>query len=108
MSFWDERRSDERSGSPESRWVDRRLIDQHNGDIIFDRVYAPALRAFERIPFWHYRSFTERAHQYIEQFLVDHGRILQDCVLLSHIIKRDWDASQNESTAVSQAPVELL
>lgn len=55
--------------------VDLGGIHEHDGDIVLNRVDAAALAAFEAIrgSTEHDRLFTDRANQYVEQILRDHG-----------------------------------
>ena len=56
----------------------RRLIDQHDRDVVFDRVHALALSALERRAVLHQLNLglAVRAGKYLEQFLIDrHERL---------------------------------
>jgi len=59
-----------------SGWVHSSFIDQHNRNIVADRIHPPtlvALQAFRVFP-CHQRLFASRANQDVEQIFGDHQR----------------------------------
>ena len=68
-----------RSNDPMVLWLDGRLVDQHDGDVVFNRVNALAGAAFERRAVFHEsdRRFTVWTRENFEQFRVDrHARTI--------------------------------
>ena len=61
-----------------SGWVDRRGIDEHDGDFVLNRIDPAADAAFqaESVRSRNHRFQADRAHQDIEQILRDHRRLL--------------------------------
>lgn len=63
--------------------VDRGFVQEHDRNVVLDRIHAPATRALERFSLRHYRNLAFRTDQNIEQFFVDHVGILHPASLPS-------------------------
>lgn len=66
--------------------VDRGLVQEHDRNVVLDRIHAPAARTLERFSLRHYRNLAFRTDQNIEQFFVDHVGILHPASLPSGTI----------------------
>src|SRR5215813_7134030 len=55
---------------------DGRLVDQHDGNVVSDRIESSALIAFQTFTFFRQWGFTDRADQNLKKSFVDHRTIL--------------------------------
>ena len=52
--------------------VDGRFVDEHDGNVVSNRVHSTTFYALERVIFLRQRCFADRTNQYFEKRFIDH------------------------------------